>query len=76
MDAKAGLQFLRDCRDIDRRKIIVFGRSLGGAVAIRLTAELHRDRSGPHVQERERERRGGIVEIVLSSSIGVNIYLH
>ena len=40
LDAQAGLDFLRSRQDIDQRKIIVFGRSLGGAVAIRLTASL------------------------------------
>ena len=36
MDAEAAMEFLLARRDIDRRKIIVFGRSLGGAVAIYL----------------------------------------
>ena len=45
LDAQAGLQFLCTRRDIDHRKIIVFGRSLGGAVAIHLAATLsHRNR--------------------------------
>ena len=45
LDAQAGLQFLRNRRDIDHKKIIIFGRSLGGAVAIYLAATLsHRDR--------------------------------
>ncbi len=44
-DAQAGLQYLKERRDIDRHKIIVFGRSLGGAVAIHLAASLsNRDR--------------------------------
>ena len=38
MDSQAGLDFLLSRRDIDRKKIIVFGRSLGGAVAIYLAA--------------------------------------
>ena len=37
-DAEAALDFLLMRRDIDRRKIILFGRSLGGAVAIYLAA--------------------------------------
>ena len=40
LDAQAGLDFLLSRRDIDHRKFIVFGRSLGGAVAIYLTASL------------------------------------
>lgn len=45
LDAQAGLQYLLERRDIDRRKIIVFGRSLGGAVAVHLAASLsNRDR--------------------------------
>jgi pimeloyl-ACP methyl ester carboxylesterase len=38
LDAEAALDFLLLRRDIDRRKIILFGRSLGGAVAIYLAA--------------------------------------
>ena len=38
MDAQAAFEFLLSRRDIDKRKIIVFGRSLGGAVAIYLAA--------------------------------------
>ena len=38
LDAEAGLDFLLSRRDIDKRKIILFGRSLGGAVAIYLAA--------------------------------------
>ena len=38
MDAQAALEFLLSRRDIDKRKIIIFGRSLGGAVAIYLAA--------------------------------------
>ena len=45
LDAEAGLDFLLTRRDIDRRKIILFGRSLGGAVAIYLAA------SHPHMDK-------------------------
>ena len=38
LDAQAGLDFLISRRDIDNKKIILFGRSLGGAVAISLAA--------------------------------------
>ena len=38
MDAEAAMEFLLSRRDIDRRKIVVFGQSLGGAVAIYLAA--------------------------------------
>ena len=38
MDAEAAMDFLISRRDIDRRKILLFGRSLGGAVAIYLAA--------------------------------------
>lgn len=40
LDAQASLDFLRTRHDLDQKKIIVFGRSLGGAVAIHLTASL------------------------------------
>jgi len=38
LDAEAGMNYLLHCQDIDRRKIILFGRSLGGAVAIDLAS--------------------------------------
>ncbi|KAJ3441444.1 protein abhd13 [Anaeramoeba flamelloides] len=37
-DAEAALQYLFKCEKIDTSKIIIFGRSLGGAVAIHLAA--------------------------------------
>jgi fermentation-respiration switch protein FrsA (DUF1100 family) len=37
-DAEAAMDFLMNRRDIDRDKILVFGRSLGGAIAIYLAA--------------------------------------
>ncbi len=40
MDAQASLEYLLSRRDIDKRKIIIFGRSLGGAVAISLAASV------------------------------------
>lgn len=46
MDAQAGLQFLLQVPYIDKSKIIVFGRSLGGAVAIDLVS---RPKFGKHV---------------------------
>ena len=38
LDAEAGLRHLLKRTDIDASRIIVFGRSLGGAVAIHLVA--------------------------------------
>lgn len=38
-DAVAVLKFLRDREDIDSSKIVLFGRSLGGAVAVWLAAQ-------------------------------------
>eukprot|EP00095_Tigriopus_kingsejongensis_P006540 maker-scaffold515_size150689-snap-gene-0.32 protein:Tk06540 transcript:maker-scaffold515_size150689-snap-gene-0.32-mRNA-1 annotation:"abhydrolase domain-containing protein 13" len=38
MDAQAGLDYLSSRSDINASKIVVFGRSLGGAVAIELSA--------------------------------------
>lgn len=38
MDAQAGLDYLSSRSDINANKIVVFGRSLGGAVAIELSA--------------------------------------
>ena len=36
LDAKAAMDLLLSRSDIDTRKIIVFGRSLGGAVAVKI----------------------------------------
>ena len=38
LDAEAGLRHLMGRDDVDGGRIIVFGRSLGGAVAINLVA--------------------------------------
>lgn len=38
MDAEASLKYLLSRTDINQNKIIAFGRSLGGAVAIDITA--------------------------------------
>ena len=38
LDAQAAMEYLLRCQDIDRRKIVLFGRSLGGAVAIDLAS--------------------------------------
>ena len=37
-DAAAGVDYLLSRKDIDHNKLVVFGRSLGGAVAIQLAA--------------------------------------
>jgi len=39
MDARAALDYLFSRSDICQQKIIVFGRSLGGAVALRVCSE-------------------------------------
>ncbi|XP_063690128.1 protein ABHD13-like [Bolinopsis microptera] len=45
MDAEGGLEFLLSREDIDRRRIIVYGRSLGGGVAVHLSAsKLYQDK--------------------------------
>ncbi len=38
-DAQAAFDFLLQREDIDRKKIIIFGRSLGGSVAIQLASQ-------------------------------------
>lgn len=40
LDAQAGLDYLQERPDIDHDKIIVFGRSLGGAIAIDLCSRV------------------------------------
>jgi len=39
MDARAALDYLFSRSDISQQKVIVFGRSLGGAVALRVCSE-------------------------------------
>ena len=39
LDAQAAFDFLLSRTDIDQTKIVIFGRSLGGAVAIHLASE-------------------------------------
>ena len=41
LDAKAAMDYLLNREDVDSKKIIVFGRSLGGAVAIDLASDLN-----------------------------------
>nr|CCA23070.1 serine protease family S09X putative [Albugo laibachii Nc14] len=43
LDAKASLSFLRQHKEIDQSKIVVFGRSLGGAVAVYLATTAPKD---------------------------------
>lgn len=38
MDAEAAMDYVMSRHDIDHRKVVLFGRSLGGAVAIYLAA--------------------------------------
>ncbi|XP_011299644.1 alpha/beta hydrolase domain-containing protein 13 [Fopius arisanus] len=45
MDAQAGIDFLTTRNDINTSEIIVFGRSLGGAVAIDLATKLDNERN-------------------------------
>ena len=43
LDAGAALQYLLDCNEIDVNKIVLYGHSLGGAVAIHVATVLHPD---------------------------------
>lgn len=46
MDSEAALSYLMSRTDIDTNKIVIFGRSLGGAVAIALASnELYLDKA-------------------------------
>ena len=45
LDAEAGLRHLLQRTDVDASRIVVFGRSLGGAVAIHLVAS-YQDKVG------------------------------
>jgi len=40
LDAEAIFQWAIECKDINKKKIFVFGRSLGGAVAIQLVGKI------------------------------------
>lgn len=42
-DAAAALDYLRDRNDVDAQRIVVFGQSIGGVVAVVLTAERKTD---------------------------------
>jgi len=46
LDAQAAWEYLINKSDIDKKKIFIFGRSLGGAVAIYLTEQVHNQISG------------------------------
>ncbi len=41
-DAKAITDFARSCSLIDTKRVFLFGRSLGGAVALHLVSEMDR----------------------------------
>jgi pimeloyl-ACP methyl ester carboxylesterase len=43
LDADAALRFIRSCELVDPRQIFVFGRSIGGAVAIYLAHKFQRE---------------------------------
>jgi fermentation-respiration switch protein FrsA (DUF1100 family) len=45
-DAKAALRFIAQHPDLDSDRIVIFGRSLGGAVAVALSASVTRARGG------------------------------
>ncbi|GJQ14256.1 hypothetical protein GpartN1_g6047.t1 [Galdieria partita] len=49
-DAAAAFQFIRSCELIDPRQIFVFGRSIGGAVAISLAYRFQREIKGVVVE--------------------------
>lgn len=46
LDAEAALQWVRARQDLDSTRLILFGRSLGGAVALDLAAKHERDADG------------------------------
>jgi pimeloyl-ACP methyl ester carboxylesterase len=50
-DARAFLEHLAERQDVDGSRVVVFGRSLGGAVAIHLAAELQRDEEEEHEEQ-------------------------
>ncbi|KAK4527919.1 hypothetical protein GAYE_SCF46G5852 [Galdieria yellowstonensis] len=50
LDADAALRFIRSCELVDPRQIFVFGRSIGGAVAIYLAHKFQRELRGVVVE--------------------------
>lgn len=65
MDAEGALEYLRSRDDIDTEKLILFGRSLGGAVAVDLAT---RHRTGNYV-------RGVIMESSFTSVKAMSRYM-
>lgn len=65
MDAEAALEHLREKASVDSKNIIVFGRSLGGAVAIALTAK-HSDQLRGLVLENTFTRIDDMATVLLS----------
>ncbi|KAH7636660.1 hypothetical protein HUG17_6866 [Dermatophagoides farinae] len=49
-DALAAIQFLNSCRQVDSSKIVLFGRSLGAAVAIGLADQINNDSRIAHLR--------------------------
>jgi len=47
LDGEAALEYIRSRRDIDQEKVYLFGRSLGGAVAIAVAARLWKTSNPP-----------------------------
>ena len=64
IDAQTALEYLHNRSDIDHRKIFVFGRSLGGAVAVDLAAR-NPDRLAALVVENSFTSVPDMVDIVL-----------
>lgn len=65
LDAEAALDYLYFERDdIDKTKIVAFGRSLGGAVAIRLAAD-HQDRVAAVIVENTFTSIPDMIDVVL-----------
>lgn len=49
-DALTAIQFLNSCRQVDSSKIVLFGRSLGAAVAIGLADQINNDSRIAHLR--------------------------
>merc|ERR1712072_249491 len=67
-DAKAALDYLLDRKDIDTSQLFIFGRSLGGAVAIGLLSLLHQEDMSRRVAGEEEKYNNAIRGVILENT--------
>ena len=70
IDAQTGLDYIRQRADLSDSKIVVYGQSLGGAVAINLVAKNlnHRQQEGKEQGQEDGDGNGGIAALILENT--------